>query len=178
MKRVVQFVLGLWILVVVGVLLFVYIEHEAITAYQRDLESFSWFLPTLYWTAGLLMAVGLFLLIFAFRPSYKSRGLFFSYDDGELFINKKSIEKNVLHTIRKYDNLRQPSINVNLYQKRQSSYMDVFVDVFVTETTNVQSYVESLRQDIKESAERFAELPVREVKIHVLDQKTMKKRVI
>lgn len=67
---------------------------------------------------------------------------------------------------------------MNLYQKRQSSYMDVFVDVFVTETTNVQSYVESLRQDIKDSAERFAELPVREVKIHVLDQKTMKKRVI
>ncbi|MEE1132295.1 MAG: alkaline shock response membrane anchor protein AmaP [Caryophanon sp.] len=178
MKRFVQFFVGLWIVVVTGVFLFIYIDYEPIAEYQRTLQRYDWFEPALYWTAGLLAAFGLLLLLLSFRPSYKSRGLVMSYDDGELFINKKSIEKNVLHTVRQYSDVRQPSIKVDLYQKRQSSYMDVFVEAFVTNSVNAQSYIEALRQDIKASAESFAELPVREVKIHVLDQKTLKKRVL
>lgn len=178
MKRLWHFLIGLWILIVVGVLLFIVIDYEPFGEYREQLTNYSWFWPTLYWTSGLLMLVGLIHVILACRPSYKSNKLVMDFPDGELLINKKSIEKNVLYTVRQYDAVRQPSIDVKLFQKRQSSYMDVNVDIFVTHVENAQSYLSQLREDIKTNAERFAELPVREVNLNVLDQKTLKKRVL
>lgn len=151
---------------------------DSIRPYQQDLQQYSWFLPALYWASGLLMFVALLLVLLAFRPSYKSRGLHLSYQDGELYIDKKSIEKTVLHTIRKYDEVRQPSVDVQLFQKKQTSYIDVKVDLFVTQTANIQSYLKTIREDIKVNAERFAELPVREVSLNLLDQKSLNKRVL
>lgn len=178
MKRVLSFVLGIWILLVVGVLLFVFLDIDSLQASQQQLQQYSWFLPALYWSAGLLMFVALLFVLYAFRPSYKSKGLLFSYQDGELYIDKKSIEKTVLHTVRKYDNVRQPSVDVQLFQKKQSSYIDVNVDLFVTQTSNIQSYLKTIREDIKANAESFAELPVREVSLNLLDQKVLNKRVL
>lgn len=178
MGRIVSFIFGLWILLVVGVLLFVFLDIDALMPYQEQLQQYTWFLPALYWASGLLLFVALLLMLFAFRPSYKKKGLHFSYRDGELYIDKKSIEKTVLHTIRKYDEVRQPSVDVQLFQKKQSSYIDVKVDLFVTQTSNIQSYLKTIREDIKTNAERFAELPVREVSLNLLDQKTLNKRVL
>ena len=64
------------------------------------------------------------------------------------------------------------------FQKKQSSYIDVKVDLFVTQTSNIQSYLTTIREDIKTNAERFAELPVREVSLNLLDQKMLNKRVL
>lgn len=177
-KRIWHFIFGLWIIVTVGVLVFLYIDYEDFKPYQDDLTAYSWFDTALYITAGLLMLVGLIIFFMAFKRSYKSRQLVVSYPDGELTINKKSIEKNILHTLRNYDNVRQPSVDVKLFQKKQSSYVDVAVDVFVTQTPNIQSYLAQLREDIKANVESFAELPVREVTVSLLDQKTLKKRVL
>lgn len=177
-KRLWSFILGLAVIVIVGVLLLLVIDYEPLQKYEQQLTNYSWFWPALYWSAGILMFIGLLYVLWAFRPSYKSHKLVMEFPDGELQINKKSIEKNVLHTVRQYDAVRQPSIDVKLFQKKQSSYMDVTVDVFVTQVDNAQSYLSSLRDDIKRNAERFAELPVREVKLNVLDQKTLKKRVL
>lgn len=35
-----------------------------------------------------------------------------------------------------------------------------------------------MRQDVKDTTEHFSELPVRDVKVNVLDQKLLNKRVI
>lgn len=178
MIRIWRFLFGLWILITVGVLLFLIIDYKQFSPYKEQLVAYQWFYPALYWTAGLLMFVGLIIFLLAFKRSYKSKLLVTSYPDGELTINKKSIEKNILHTLRTYDNVRQPTVDVKLFQKKQSSFVDVNVDLFVTQTSNVQSYLEQLREDIKANVERFAELPVREVKVSLLDQKTLKKRVL
>jgi uncharacterized alkaline shock family protein YloU len=177
-KRLWSLILGLLILVTVGTLLFLIIDYKDFTKYQEDLWNTSWFEPTIYSVAGVLLFIGLLYIIYALRPSYKSNKLVLNYADGEVSINKKSIEKNVLHTVKQYDAIRQPSIDVKLYQKKQSSYVDIKVDLFVTEVENIQSYLEQLRQHIKQNTEHFAELPVRDVTLNVLDQKTLKKRVL
>lgn len=178
MKKIANFILGLWIFVVVGVLLFLFIDNISLKGYQDNLQQYSWFTPALYWTAGLLMAFALFYMIWAFRPSYKSRGLLLSFSDGDVHINKKSIEKTVLHTVQKYDGVRQPSVDIKLFQKKQTSYIDIAVDLFVVQTDNIQSYLQKIREDVKSSTERFSELPVREVSLNLLDQKSLNKRVI
>lgn len=178
MKRILNFILGLWIFVVVGVLLFLFIDSSTIRTYQDDLLQYSWFNPTLYWVAGALLVFSLFIIFWSFRPSYKSRGLLLSYSDGDIFINKKSIEKTVLHTVQKYDGVRQSSVNTQLFQKKKSSYIDITVELFVIQTDNIQSYLQEIREDIKKTTENFAELPVREVTLNIKDQKSLNKRVL
>lgn len=178
MQRILNFILGFWIFVVVGTLLFFFIDNSSLRSYQEDLQQYQWFTPTVYWVAGALMAFALFYMIWSFRPSYRSRGLLLSYSDGDVHINKKSIEKTVLHTVQKYDGVRQPSVDIRLFQKKQTSYIDIGVDLFVVQTDNIQSYLQAIREDVKTSTERFAELPVREVTLHLLDQKSLNKRVL
>ena len=55
MKRLKNFILGLLIVVIVGVLLFMYIKDSRITQYQDYLTQFSWFQPTLVTLAALLI---------------------------------------------------------------------------------------------------------------------------
>ena len=178
MKRIWHFLLGLLILITVGVLLLLQANVADLQPYQDDLMAYNWFEPALYITAAVLLLIGLIYLLSAFKRSYKSKQLLLSFSDGEIVINKKSIEKNVQHTVGKYSSVRQPSIDVNLYQKKQSSYVDVNVDAFIVQTDNVQTYLTQLKDDIRQSVEHFAELPVREVTINILDQKTLKKRVL
>lgn len=177
-KRIFYFILGLWIFITVGIYLFLYIDISAIQKYQDTLQQYSWFNPTLYWTSGLLMLLAFLLLIWSFRPSHKAQGLLLSYPDGEIFINKKSIEKTVLHTLNKYDGIRQPAAKVKLFKKSSTSFIDIDVDLFVLQTENIQAYLSTIREDIKTTTENFSELAVREVNINLLDQKDLSNRVL
>lgn len=178
MKRFLSFLLGLFLLVLIGTFLFLYVDYSSFTAYQQQLQSYSWFEPTLYSmvAAGLLLA--LILIVYSFTPSHKKRGLYLSYNDGEIYMNKRSIEKVVLRTLDKYEAVRQPSVSIKMYQKKQKSYMDIATEFFVGPTGNVQSLLERIKEDIKEQTEHFSEVPVREVKVNVVDQKALNKRVI
>ena len=66
----------------------------------------------------------------------------------------------------------RPNVVSKLYNKKNNSFIDITADFLVpSEATNVQSLVEQLRLDIKESVERFSELQVKTVKVNVRDQK-------
>ncbi|GEK32869.1 alkaline shock response membrane anchor protein AmaP [Kurthia sibirica] len=178
MKRILALSFGLLIVVVVGVLLYFNMEIPRKWNYKNELLQYSWFEPTLYTLSTLLFVIACALIIFACKPSNKKRGLYLKYGDGTIYINKKSIEKNVLHTIAKYDGIRQPSATVILYQKKKASFIDIHVDLFIAEATTIQRLLTTMRTDIKKTTEHFSELPVRKVTINVLDQKILKKRVI
>ncbi|MGN4238440.1 alkaline shock response membrane anchor protein AmaP, partial [Staphylococcus chromogenes] len=45
MKRLKNFILGLLIVVIVGFLLFMYIDHQSIKQYQNYFYQFNWFQP-------------------------------------------------------------------------------------------------------------------------------------
>lgn len=178
MKRILNFIFGLWIFLTVGVLFIHFLNLGPTQPYLEQAQEYKWFFPVLYWLAGLLLGIAFLIMIWSFRPSHKSRGLLLSYSDGEIFINKKSIEKTILHTVRKYDGLFQPDIKVNLFQKKKKSFIDVNVDVLASQTDQLPSTLNSLKEEIKSVTENFAELPVREVKINLLDQKSLNKRVL
>lgn len=178
MKRLLSFLFGLLILIVLGILSF--LAFETFLPWKAELLLYQtpWFLPTLGVLVGILVIIAIGLIIFAFRPSHKKRGLYLEYEDGEIYLNKKSIEKTVQHTVAKYGDIRQPKVDVTLYQTKKASYLDIAVDLLVAQTSNVQTLLTTLREDIKQSAEHFSELPVRDVTINVLDQKDLNKRVI
>lgn len=178
MKRFISFLFGLFLLALIGVFTFLYVDNSNIRQYQEDLLAQNWFEPTLLACAivGLLIALG--FVIFGLKPSHKRSGLYLKFNDGEIYMDKKSIEKVVLHTIERYDAIRQPTVKAKLYQKKKMSYIDISVDMLVAQTDNVQSLLTSLKEDIKTQTEHFSEMPVQDIKLNVLDQKSVKKRVL
>lgn len=172
MKRLKNFILGLLIVVIVGFLLFMYIDHQSIKQYQNYFYQFNWFQPLLIGLAGFLILIGLILFFSAFKPTHRKPGLYKDYSDGHIYVSRKSIENTVYDTLKQYDDIRQPNVISKLYNKKNNSYIDIKADYLVpTSTINVQTLNEKIRNDIKESVEHFAEIPVRKLEINVRDQR-------
>lgn len=119
MKRLLSFIFALVLLVTTAVLLFLYVDVPSWALYQQELRSYNWFQPTLYSLVAIVLIVAIIMLIFGLSPSHKKRNLTLEYGDGDMSFNKRAIEKNIQHTVEKYQDVRQPSIAVNLYQKKK-----------------------------------------------------------
>ncbi|WP_026023748.1 alkaline shock response membrane anchor protein AmaP [Mammaliicoccus lentus] len=179
MRRLKNFFLGLFIIVVVGTLLFMYLDISQITSYQQELLKYNWFQPTLIVCAGVLIFFGLLMFFAAFKPTHKKPGLHRDYEDGHIYITRNSIEKCVYRTIQKYDEVRQPNVIAKLYNKKNNSYATIKADFFVvSETNGIQSLTENMKNDIKQNVEHFSEIPVKNIEINVRDQKTSDTRVL
>lgn len=179
MRRLKNFFLGLFIIVVVGTLLFMYLDISQITSYQQELLKYNWFQPTLIACAGGLIFFGLLMFFAAFKPTHKKPGLHRDYEDGHIYITRNSIEKCVYRTIQKYDEVRQPNVIAKLYNKKNNSYATIKADFFVvSETNGIQSLTENMKNDIKQNVEHFSEIPVKNIEINVRDQKTSDTRVL
>lgn len=178
-RRLKNFFLGLFIIVVVGTLLFMYLDISQISSYQQELLKYNWFQPTLIACAGGLIFFGLLMFFATFKPTHKKPGLHRDYEDGHIYITRNSIEKCIYRTIQKYDEVRQPNVIAKLYNKKNNSYATIKADFFVvSETNGVQSLTENMKNDIKENVEHFSEIPVKNIEINVRDQKTSDKRVL
>ena len=179
MRRLKNFFLGLFIIVVVGTLLFMYLDISQITSYQQELLKYNWFQPTLIACAGVLIFFGLLMFFAAFKPTHKKPGLHRDHEDGHIYITRNSIEKCVYRTIQKYDEVRQPNVIAKLYNKKNNSYATIKADFFVvSETNGIQSLTENMKNDIKQNVEHFSEIPVKNIEINVRDQKTSDTRVL
>lgn len=178
MKRLLSFLYGLVLFIATALLLFLIIDQSSWAMYQEQLRAYDWFMPAVYSVVGVLIVIAIIMVIFALSPSHKKRNVALKYCQGNLMLNKKSIEKNVRYTVAKYEDIREPNVSVQMYDKKKTSYIDIVVDVFIAQTTNVQTLIKTMRGDVKETTEHFSQLPVRDVKINVLDQKLLNKRVI
>lgn len=177
-KRLKNFILGLLIVVIVGVLLFMYIKDSRITQYQDYLTQFNWFQPTLITLAALLILIGLILVFSLFKPTYRKPGLYKDFNDGHIYVSRKAIEKSAYDTLVQYDQIRQPNVIAKLYNKKKKSHIALKADFFVPADVQVKSLTEEIRNDIKQNVEHFTELPVSKLEVNVRDQKTSGKRVL
>lgn len=178
MKRLLSFLFALVLLVTTAILLFLYVDIPSWMLYQQELRSYNWVQTTLYSLVGVVLVVAIVMIILGLSPSHKKRNFTSKYADGNMSFNKRAIEKNIQHTVGKYQDVRQPSIAVYLYEKKKAAYIDIVLDVFIAQTNSIQTLVKTMRQDMKDTTEHFSELPVRDVKVNVLDQKLLNKRVI
>lgn len=179
MRRIKNFFLGLFIIVVVGTLLFMYLDYSELSTYQQELLNYNWFEPTLIACAGVLIFFGILMFFATFKPTHKKPGLHRDYEDGHIYITRNSIEKCVYRTIQKYDEVRQPNVIAKLYNKKKESYATIKVDFFVVSDTNgVQTLTDRIKSDIKQNVEHFSEIPVKNIEINVRDQKTSGTRVL
>lgn len=132
MKRLKNFILGLLIVVIVGFLLFMYIQDSRISEYQDYFLQFNWFQPLLIGLAAFLILIGLILVFSIFKPTYRKPGLYKDFDDGHVYISRKAIERTAYDTLKNYDQVRQPNVITKLYNKKDKSYIDVKTDFLST----------------------------------------------
>ncbi|UXR77936.1 alkaline shock response membrane anchor protein AmaP [Staphylococcus sp. IVB6227] len=172
MRRLKNFCLGLLMVVIVGFLLFMYLDYEPIKQYQNYFYQYEWFQPLLIGLSAFLILIGFILFFSSFKPTHRKPGLYQDYQDGHIYISRKSIENTALDTIKKYDEIRQPNVVAKLYNKKNHNFVDIKADFLVpTTAVNIQSLTEQVRADVKESVERFSEMPVRKLEINVRDQR-------
>lgn len=158
--------------VVVGFLLFMYIDYRPITQYQNYFYQYNWFEPLLIGLSAFLILLGFILFFSAFKPMHRKPGLYKDYQDGHIYISRKSLENTALDTLKKYDDIRQPNVVAKLYNKKNNNFVDIKADFLVpTTAVNIQTLTEQVRADIKENVERFSEMPVRKLEINVRDQR-------
>lgn len=158
--------------VVVGFLLFMYIDYRPITQYQNYFYQYNWFQPLLIGLSAFLILLGFILFFSAFKPTHRKPGLYKDYQDGHIYISRKSLENTALDTLKKYDDIRQPNVVAKLYNKKNNNFVDIKADFLVpTTAVNIQTLTEQVRADIKENVERFSEMPVRKLEINVRDQR-------
>lgn len=119
MKRLKNFILGLLIVVIVGFLLFMYIQDSRISEYQDYFLQFNWFQPLLIGLAAFLILIGLILVFSIFKPTYRKPGLYKDFDDGHVYISRKAIERTAYDTLKNYDQVRQPNVITKLYNKKR-----------------------------------------------------------
>jgi uncharacterized alkaline shock family protein YloU len=177
-KRLKNFILGLLIVVIVGFLLFMYIDDSRITQYQQYLLQFNWFKPTLIGLAAFLILIGLILVFSLFKPTYRKPGLYKDYQDGHIYVSRKAVEKSAYDTLVNYDQIRQPNVVAKLYNKKKNSHISIKADFFVPGDVQVKSLTEQIRNDIKQNVEHFTEIPVKKLEVNVRDQKTSGQRVL
>ncbi|RIM96613.1 alkaline shock response membrane anchor protein AmaP [Staphylococcus shinii] len=178
MKRLKNFILGILIVVIVGFLLFMYIQDSRISQYQDYFNQFNWFEPTLIGLAALLIIIGLILVFSLFKPTYRKPGLYKDFEDGHIYVSRKVVEKSAYDTLTQYDQIRQPNVIAKLYNKKKKSHIALKADFFVPGDVQVNSLTEEIRNDIKQNVEHFTELPVSKLEVNVRDQKTSGKRVL
>lgn len=178
MKRIKNFILGLLIVVIVGVLLFMYLDDSRISKYQDYLLQYSWFKPTLIGLAAFLILIGLILVFSLFKPTHRKPGLYKNYEDGHIYVSRKAVEKSAYDTVVKYDEIRQPNVVAKLYNKKKNPHITIKADFFVPGDVQVGSLTEQVREDIKKNVEHFTEIPVKKLEVNVRDQKSSGQRVL
>ncbi|AMY06560.1 MULTISPECIES: alkaline shock response membrane anchor protein AmaP [Staphylococcus] len=175
MRRLKNFILGLLIVVVVGMLVFMVVkvpQVPQIATYRQQLLTFAWFLPVLFVLSGLLILLGLILVFSLFAPTHRKPGLYKIYKDGHIYISRKSIDKVVYDTLAQYEQLMQPNVVTKCYSKKKKSYIDIKADFFLPDDTHAKTLTESVRKDIKQKVEYFSEVPIRKLEVNVKDQKS------
>lgn len=178
MKRLKNFILGLLIVVIVGFLLFMYIDDSRISEYQDYFLQFNWFQPLLIGLSAFLILIGLILVFSLFKPTYRKPGLYKDYEDGHIYVSRRAVEKTAYDTVTKYDAIRQPNVVAKLYNKKNNSYIILKADFFVPGDVQVKQLTETIRNDIKQNVEHFAEIPVKKLEVNVRDQKAAGQRVL
>ncbi|MCD8915850.1 alkaline shock response membrane anchor protein AmaP (plasmid) [Staphylococcus sp. IVB6181] len=175
MRRLKNFILGILIVAVVGMLVFMLVkvpQVPQVDTYQQQLLTFAWFLPVLFTLAGLLILLGIILIFSLFAPTHRKPGLYKIYSDGHIYISRKSIDKVALDTMAQYDQLMQPNVVTKCYSKKKKSYIDLKADFFLPDQSHAQTITENVRTDIKKNVEYFAEVPIRKLEVNVKDQKS------
>lgn len=171
-RRLKNFCMGLLMVVIVGFLLFMYLDYQPIKQYQNYFYQYNWFEPLLIGLSAFLILLGLILFFSAFKPTHRKPGLYKDYHDGHIYISRKSLENTALDTLKKYDDIRQPNVVAKLYNKKNNNFVDIKADFLVpTTSVNIQTLTEQVRADVKENVERFSEMPVRKLEINVRDQR-------
>lgn len=177
LKRLISFLIGLIVFLGIGTLALMVFDLPQLSTIQQQLSRYEWFEPTLYSLIALSVLTALIFLVFSSTTSYKKRGIYERFDDGDMYITKQTVENHVKQVIEKYDDVRQPTVAVKLHQRSKNSYLDIMIDMLVTRP-DTQALFEQMYSDIKASTEQFAEMPVRHLKFQPIDQKELRRRVI
>lgn len=99
MRRLLDVLFGLVILVFMIYFIFDYLNLSGVQPYIDDMESTSWFPYVLYVFMALMVIIGITLIIIGLRPTKRSNRLVWETETGNLEIQKVAVESFIKKVI-------------------------------------------------------------------------------
>lgn len=180
MRRLLDVLFGLIILVFMIYYIFDYLNLPDIQPYIDDMESSSWFPFVHYAFMALLVIIGLVLIIVALRPTNKTSRLVWENETGNLEISKVAIDSFVKKVISAEPNVVLHDTALTFRSTKAEQTIGGSIDVlWAASMHHKESSIHEIETRIKNKLTEFTQADCSELDLNVLDQhKDTTRRVI
>lgn len=123
-------------------------------------------MPLLFLVGALLVVLGLWAFIRAFRRGGEARGKYYtlqSEQDGNVRISVSAIDHLVRKCLSKYEHVASAKVKIGGHEDA----MDVTLHMTLTAGVQIPTLVDEIRQDIKQSLQHSAGVTVSTVQVYV-----------
>lgn len=153
----------------VGILLLGVYDVPQLTQYTDQWQSQDWYIYTIL-TIGIFLAViFLIMLMTGLVARPKPKRYTIQTGEGRITVSKETIEKTVNESLKQFQGLRAPSVNVDIDSKRER--VRVFIDCAVFTREGLPTLGKDIQAHVKERIESLMEVPVADVTLNIHDTK-------
>lgn len=180
MRRLLDVLFGLIILVFMTYYIFDYLSVSGIQPYIDDMQNTDWFPYVHYAFMAALVIIGLVYIIIGLRPTNKTSRLVWETESGNLEISKPAVLSFIKKVVSEEPNVVHHDHDVKFFSKDGQKTISGTVDLLWAE--NMRQHEDSIQviaTRIREKLTEFTEADCSELKFNVLDQhKDTSRRVI
>ncbi|KOO48604.1 alkaline shock response membrane anchor protein AmaP [Priestia koreensis] len=172
-NRVLIVFIGIIGLVSSGILALTVYDVPQLSQWIANWSEQEWFYYTILSISAFLAVIFfIFILTGLFsRPPGKQMAIVTG--EGKITISKATIESAALRSIRHFEGIRSPEVQALIHPRKEQ--VDVRIDCSLFGRTGLPTLAKEMQEDVKQTLESLLELPVRSVRIHLMDVKTRKK---
>lgn len=180
MRRLLDVLFGLIILVFMIYYIFDYLNLSGVQPYIDDMQNTGWFPYVLYAFMAALVIIGLVLIIVGLRPSNKTSRLVWETESGNLEISKPAVDSFIKKVIAEERNVVHHDNALTFLSKDGQKEISGTVNLlWADDMRRSEDSIHVISTRIKEKLSEFTEADCSKLKFNVLDQhKDTTRRVI
>lgn len=180
MRRLLDVLFGLVILVFMIYFIFDYLNLSGVQPFIDDMESTSWFPYVLYVFMALMVIIGITLIIIGLRPTKRSNRLVWETETGNLEIQKVAVESFIKKVISDEPNVVHHDTTLTFRSNKNEQTIEGSIDVlWAASMHHKEPSIQKIDARIKEKLSEFTQADCSGLNLNVLDQhKDTTRRVI
>lgn len=180
MRRLLDVLFGLIILIFMTYYILDYLNVSGIQPYIDDMQNTNWFPYVLYAFMAALVVIGLVYIIIGLRPSNKTSRLVWETESGNLEISKPAVDSFIKKVVSEEPNVVHHDNDVRFFSKDGQKTISGTVNLLWADNMRKQEdSIHIIATRVREKLTEFTEADCRELKFNVLDQhKDTSRRVL
>ncbi|MCT4781607.1 MULTISPECIES: alkaline shock response membrane anchor protein AmaP [Exiguobacterium] len=166
-NRALLVVTGVIGLFAVAILLLGVYDVPQIQTYTDQWQNQDWYIYTILAIGIFLAVIFLLMLMTGLAAKSKPRRYTIQTNEGRITVSKDTIEKTVYESLKQFQGLRKPNVNVDIDSKRDE--VRVHIDCAVFNREKLPTLGKEIQSHVKERIESLMEVPVATVSLNIHD---------